>query len=93
MTWDVQNFMSRYMLHHIVKVAALGKQNKMNEENLAVVFGPSLLHPGKISMEELQTSFGAVDIFSQKTIIQYFISNYKTIFKNVSEKGNKWGQI
>ena len=36
----------RFLVEHLVRVAALHEVNKMSGENLAIVFGPTMLHPG-----------------------------------------------
>ena len=39
------------LLHHLAKVASLEQQNKMSVRNLALVFGPMLVHPSTDKIE------------------------------------------
>ena len=37
----------RFLIEHLVRVTNLQKQNKMTPENVATVFGPTLIHGGR----------------------------------------------
>ena len=51
------------------------EENQMDEHNLSIIFGPSLLgnHPDKANL--------LVDLPIQNTAIERIITNYRTIFK------------
>ena len=61
-----------------MKVGALEKQNKMSVENLATVFGPSMLHTGSGDVVQ-QEQMMSVDFMSQRSILEFFINHFKTI--------------
>jgi len=61
----------------VCRVSEKETENKMTLQNLAMVFGPTLLHPsekqtGKLSMEEL-LSAGAHDAMIQIGILRYLL--------------------
>jgi len=62
----------------LYRVSEQESVNKMTLQNLATVFGPTLMHPaekttGKLSMEEL-LSAGARDAMTQIGILRYLLS-------------------
>ncbi|KAL5263642.1 hypothetical protein ACHWQZ_G008866 [Mnemiopsis leidyi] len=64
----------KYLILHLVRVAH-EEENQMDEHNLSIIFGPSLLgnHPDKANL--------LVDLPIQNTAIERIITNYRTIFK------------
>lgn len=64
----------KYLLRHLLKVTEHSSQNRMHVQNLAIVFGPSLLS----SAEELRDL--AVDMMHQNRIIEFLLLEYDNLF-------------
>ncbi|XP_063695318.1 rho GTPase-activating protein 27-like isoform X5 [Bolinopsis microptera] len=64
----------KYIILHLVRVAH-EEENQMDEHNLSIIFGPSLLgnHPDRANL--------LVDLPIQNTAVEKIITNYRTIFK------------
>jgi len=64
----------KYLILHLVRVAH-EEENQMDEHNLSIIFGPSLLgnHPDRANL--------LVDLPIQNTAIERIITSYRTIFK------------
>ena len=56
---------------HGCSVAEHSKENKMTLTNLATLFGPNLIRPGKKENRELE---GTLDIMSQVGVLMYYLS-------------------
>uniref|UniRef100_A0A336KRS3 CSON014887 protein n=1 Tax=Culicoides sonorensis TaxID=179676 RepID=A0A336KRS3_CULSO len=76
------------ILDHLIKVNEQETENKMSLHNLAMVFGPTLLRPGKASGFKAQKEFlesSTVDVMAQAGILYCFLfsrlTNCKEKFK------------
>ncbi|XP_063707678.1 active breakpoint cluster region-related protein-like [Culicoides brevitarsis] len=72
-----------FILHHLIRVNQHETENKMSLHNLAMVFGPTLLRPGKTSTSAFKAqkeSFlesSTVDVMTQAGILLCFLLNIK----------------
>ncbi|XP_064455325.1 WW domain-containing protein tag-325-like isoform X2 [Ornithodoros turicata] len=64
----------KYLLRHLLKVTEYSDKNRMHIQNLAIVFGPSLL----ASAEEVRDL--AVDMMHQNRIIEFLLLEYNNLF-------------
>ncbi|KAK3083859.1 hypothetical protein FSP39_004234 [Pinctada imbricata] len=64
------------VIEHLVKVSRQESENKMSLNNLATIFGPTLLHPavkeGQLTQAELMR--GAQDVFLQAEVLQCLLA-------------------
>lgn len=64
----------RYLLRHLLRVTEHSDQNRMHVQNLAIVFGPTLLSSG----EEPRNL--ALDMMQQNQIIEFLLLEYSFLF-------------
>jgi len=71
-----------YLFEHLRRISLLESENKMGVNNLATVFGPTVLRPSSSDKENDQGNscnvgtfdIGALDVMSQVGIFRYFLS-------------------
>jgi hypothetical protein len=61
----------KYLTCHLAKIATFEEDNKMNEANLGIVWGPTLIDSGKVD---------AVDLKFSSLVVEVIIANYDQIF-------------
>lgn len=64
----------KYLLNHLLRVTEHSDQNRMHVQNLAIVFGPTLLSSG----EEPRNL--ALDMIQQNQIIEFLLLEYSFLF-------------
>lgn len=64
----------KYLLRHLLRVTEHSDQNRMHVQNLAIVFGPTLLSSG----EEPRNL--ALDMMQQNQIIEFLLLEYSFLF-------------
>lgn len=65
-----------YMIEHLMRIAQRASVNKMSINNLATIFGPTLLHPAMKETSQdpiLQMAQAAKDASIQCEVVQFFI--------------------
>lgn len=65
----------KFLLQHLLKVTEYHKQNRMQVQNLAIVFGPTLLRP------EEESANIALDMMYQNRIVEFLLLEFSAIFK------------
>ena len=60
-----------FLLLIVCRVADYSNENKMTLTNLATLFGPNLIRPGKRENRELEAT---LDIMSQVGVLMYYLS-------------------
>ncbi|XP_071180884.1 active breakpoint cluster region-related protein-like isoform X1 [Mytilus edulis] len=75
---DVNYYCIVSVIEHLVKVSKHESENKMSLNNLATIFGPTLLHPAvkddsKVSPAMMMMQ-GAQDVFTQAAVLYYFLN-------------------
>jgi hypothetical protein len=61
----------KYLVCHLAQVSTFEADNKMNEANLGIVWGPTLIDSGKVD---------TIDLKYSSMVIEIIISNYDQIF-------------
>jgi len=77
---------NRFLVQHLISFFQLiinEPANKMNVDNLAIVFGPTLLGMGPINISEGDATNMLEDINRNKQIVKFLIENYSAIFEDV----------
>ena len=69
----------KFLIKHLSRVTQMEKQNKMSVDNVAKIFGPTLLHYGKDVAR--MASLNPNDIMTQGDIVAFIIENYQQVFK------------
>ena len=71
----------KVLIKHLARVTQMEKQNKMSVENVAKIFGPTMMHYGKDigRMANLKPN----DILSQGQVVAFIIENFHRLF-NIS---------
>ncbi|CAM9344265.1 unnamed protein product [Lampetra fluviatilis] len=64
----------KLLFKHLATVVAHGKTNRMSVQNLAIVFGPTLLRP------EQEVGHFAVHMMYQNQIVEHILTEHKTFF-------------
>ncbi|GIY84234.1 rho GTPase-activating protein 12 [Caerostris darwini] len=64
----------RVLLEHLLRVTEYHKQNRMQVQNLAIVFGPTLMWPEQVSANI------ALDMMHQNRIVEFLLLEYNAIF-------------
>lgn len=65
----------RCLLSHLTKVIALSDTNRMHAQNLAIVFGPTLMWP------RFDTGNIALNTVHQNQIVEFLLLEYENVFK------------
>ncbi|GAB1603431.1 rho GTPase-activating protein 12-like isoform X1 [Argonauta hians] len=64
----------KILLEHLLNVISFSKHNRMLIQNVAIVFGPTLMWP------ERETHSLAISVTYQSQIVQFLLQNYSSIF-------------
>jgi hypothetical protein len=68
----------RYLLQHLLKVVMLSKENRMNVQNIALVFGPNIMRSNPIN--DAATFGFNPNIMTQNMVVEYLLSNFKDLY-------------
>ena len=63
----------RNLLRHLLKVIDLSSQNRMNLQNIALVFGPNIMRGNPLN--DASTGFNP-HIMTQNVIVEYLLGNW-----------------
>ena len=67
----------RHLLRHLLKVIDLASQNRMNVQNIALVFGPNIMRSNPVN----ENNFGFnPNIMTQNVLVEYMLVNFKELF-------------
>ncbi|GFR13635.1 rho GTPase-activating protein 15 [Trichonephila clavata] len=66
----------RVLLEHLLRVTEYHKQNRMQVQNLAIVFGPTLMWPEHVSANI------ALDMMHQNRIVEFLLLEFNAIFSS-----------
>ena len=68
----------KVLIKHLARVTQMEKQNKMSVENVAKIFGPTMMHYGKDigRMANLKPN----DILAQGQVVAFIIENFNRLF-------------
>ncbi|KAF8784538.1 rho GTPase-activating protein 15-like [Argiope bruennichi] len=72
----------KVLLKHLLRVTEYHKQNRMQVQNLAIVFGPTLMWPEHVSANI------ALDMMHQNRIVEFLLLEFDAIFSSPSSKNN-----
>ncbi|GBL85098.1 Rho GTPase-activating protein 15 [Araneus ventricosus] len=72
----------KVLLKHLLRVTEYHKQNRMQVQNLAIVFGPTLMWPEHVSANI------ALDMMHQNRIVEFLLLEFDAIFSSTSSKNN-----
>lgn len=67
----------RNLLRHLLKVIDLASQNRMNLQNIALVFGPNIMRSNPLN--DANTGFNP-HIMTQNAIVEYMLMNFRDLF-------------
>ena len=85
----------RHLLGHLCKVCEQSKENRMNVQNIALLFGPNLMRgTGSAGNDPAAMCYGfSPNIMAQNLIVEYMITNFNHIFPlNSSSSSNNSAQ-
>ena len=68
-----------FLINHLNRVSQMEKQNKMNVENVAKIFGPTMLHYGRDVVRT--AAIRPKDIVTQGDIVAFIIEEHKQLFQ------------
>ena len=78
----------RFLIEHLVRITDLQIQNKMTPENVATVFGPTLIHSGRLDLDihpyiiclDLRrgshSQIEASEVFAQRAVVEFMLLNH-----------------
>ena len=66
-----------YLCEHLLKVIEQSSQNRMNIQNIALVFGPNIMRSNPIN--DSNNGFNP-NIMTQNVLVEYLLSNFKDLF-------------
>ena len=79
----------RFLIEHLVRITDLQIQNKMTPENVATVFGPTLIHNGRWDLDYYnyniiyldlrrgsQSQIEASEVFAQRAVVEFMLLNH-----------------
>ncbi|PRD22190.1 UNVERIFIED_CONTAM: Rho GTPase-activating protein 15 [Trichonephila clavipes] len=66
----------KVLLEHLLRVTEYHKQNRMQVQNLAIVFGPTLMWPEHVSANI------ALDMMHQNRIVEFLLLEFNAIFSS-----------
>uniref|UniRef100_T1JJK9 Rho GTPase-activating protein 15 n=1 Tax=Strigamia maritima TaxID=126957 RepID=T1JJK9_STRMM len=72
----------KYLLQHLLRVTEYSDHNRMHIQNMAIVFGPTLM------WAEVESSNLALDVMTQNQIIEFLLLEFQTIFSFI-KSGNE----
>jgi hypothetical protein len=67
----------RNICRHLLKVVEQSSQNRMNVQNVALVFGPNIMRSNPIN--DSNNGFNP-HIMTQNIIVEYILTNFKDLF-------------
>ena len=79
----------RTLMSHLIRVIKQSAQNRMNVQNIALVFGPNIMRSNPLN--EANTGFNP-HIITQNILVEYILTNYKDLFSFPSDfiYNEKW---
>ncbi len=66
-----------YLCEHLLNVIQQSSQNRMNIQNIALVFGPNIMRSNPIN--DSNNGFNP-NIMTQNVLVEYLLSNFKDLF-------------
>lgn len=69
----------RHLLRHLLKVIDLASQNRMNVQNIALVFGPNIMRSNPVNDTNYNFGFNP-NIMTQNVLVEYMLVNFKELF-------------
>jgi hypothetical protein len=76
----------KYLSQHLLRVIEVSAQNRMNIQNIALVFGPNIMRSNPIN--DANNGFNP-NIMTQNILVEYILNNFKDLFYSSSTTSDK----